>query len=155
MKPVFALAIIFFLGCGIPIPETQNLRGASKIIWTQTYGRREPPPIVTLITNLDCDVGDDNIARGFIAQYGAVTAPKIGCLLGLSAPENWTASIAYPPDFTWSTSSLAHEFWHVALYASTGDSDLDHHNPGFGADYGHPPGGAVDIANIALENAGL
>lgn len=123
-------------------------------IWNEVYGMApaRPPRIGWINENaLNCN-------KNLHGNYDGFKLPDGDCVWGATWSEYGTMWIAHPvPEYNSFAfhDTLAHELWHYALYVSTGNPDHDHRDPGFGAEYYHPAGGAVDTADAALVASGL
>jgi hypothetical protein len=142
------VAFALFSACGgdwQPAREGEALL----VVWSSTYGRGDAAPDLRWPrgAELDCASG-----QGFELEGQ--------CLMGVCWEPDlaWVAAPSSASEdgrFLYERTALAHELWHASLWRDgVLDGDVNHADPGFGTDYGHPRG-AVDVARDALAAAGL
>lgn len=157
-----ALALLLFGCCNhgcnsvVNYDEQAGQVAATKVVWYETYSMNVKPPLVGWINNdsLNCNVDASGDFDGFKlpAEVGG------DCVWGVTWEAAGQVWVSHPvPEFNSFTyhDTFAHELWHYVLYVNTGNGDAAHKDPGFGPRYGHPAGGAVDLADDALLAAGL
>ncbi len=174
LATIIWIALACVSGCtvNLQIVDLSKQDLATAIIWNQAFDmHQDSPPYVAWVTQaaLNCAVSEDRSHfMGFCEsngpwEIGEADPDKWGECKGggnCDAGATWfsnpfTSQVALRNHDTFSDTSMAHEFYHVALQYRTGSSDSMHADPGFGVPYGHPPGGAVDQANAALKAEGL
>ena len=130
-------------------PTLPDQAAAAAIVWKHTYHADGDAPAVDWIIQdkLNCFFSArTNTFHGFWLD-GA-------CVGGVTWVYPWYVEVAHYTDYQYHEEVFAHEFFHAYLYMTTGQSDPDHVNPGFGLNYGHPYG-IVDQADDNLQAAGL
>lgn len=137
-------ALLLLAGCvfmqpGRPV-DMFDQEEAIAVVWHDSYARADEPPTVRWVTGreLVCVV-QSNGKPGFLTP--------VGCREGLCLLPT-VVSVAWHDGDIYSGTTLAHEMEHAAQ-AREGVIDPGHHTAPF------QPGGAVDLANVALAEAGL
>lgn len=114
---------------------------AAHIIWVETYGRRERPPLVRWVEGDALDCTDPNSGRpGFYT-------PGLGCREGRTLSPLGVACAWRGDERSFAETTMAHEYMH-ALQLLDGIVDPHHKRPEW------QEGGVVDQANLNLIKAG-
>ncbi len=147
-----ALALLALLsGCAAPI-DRARVPEAAALVWN-FYGETSLPPAIYFVeqTRLNCNPG--RMTGRMYGYFYSDTFAQVGndgqCVTGQFFFSEFTAQLALRDGDNYSTTSLAHEFYHAHLDVTTGDPDYEHTNPGFKS------GGVVEDANEQLRLSGL
>ena len=154
---VIALALLVS-GCSgcTGYPNAFFQEEATELVWHGVYSQSawsQPPQIEWIEPeDLDCGLGEDGVYRGFYRRIVPIER-AIGitsqCVAGVFWSDTYTAQVAHPKDFTFPTSSFAHELCHADVWRKTGSGDPTHMGICFTTN------GLVDSANQVLKDAGI
>jgi hypothetical protein len=137
------LAFAIVCGCAFlpgKVVALDRQEQAIYLIWHDTYGRSDMPPHIRWVMPDAQTCTDDTSGRG-----GFET--PVGCREGLTLSP-LEVSVAWHDGDTFDVTALAHELAHAAE-ARSGIIDPSHKTAPF------QPGGAVEVANARLVEAGL
>ncbi len=140
--------------CAPPdFPQLPNQTLASDLVWKVAYGEQinDPPRIQWIFQEkLNCGQSTAGQFRGFFVDNHYGDLPDSGTCVGGATWDQYNVSqIAWYDGATFSTTSIAHEYYHMDRLYMTGDPDGTHSGPGW------KPGGVVFMADQILEGYGL